>query len=147
MNPAIIANHNVRFTAPPGRPDVVTLFVRSEVVGGIQMLRSAWSVEQAEAGLLLAGAKVLLGIGAEVHPVVNLTVADLPEDFEPVITARRYHCADRGMVARVEGVFPCPPFGLKVWAERPIEEGKFSAAFAEAMEGVETMARETGIKL
>jgi hypothetical protein len=122
------------------------LFVRAEVVNGLPRLLSAWEVEQHEAALLLAGAKVHLGIVSASHPPVNLSVSDLPESFEPVVTARRFHCPVRGQVARVEALFALAPAGLRIFAERPIVAG-FAVAFASALEAVEKLAKERGCDL
>lgn len=146
MQPAIINGHNLRMTAPDGHPDVQTLFVRQEVEAGVAMLRSAWECEQGEIGLLLAGAKVLLGIAVPIHPVVRIDVADLPEEFEPVFTARRYQHHEKGWVARIEAVVPSPPHGLRLWVERPIVAG-FPAAFEAGMEAIVQLAREKGVNL
>lgn len=146
MQPAIISGHTHRFTAPADQPEVRTLFVRADRVEGLQMLRSAWEVEQSEVGLLLAGAKVHLGINAQVHPVVRLDVADLPDDIEPVFTARRFACPDRGHVLRVEAIVAAKPLPIRVWSERPIVGG-MGPAFLEAVEEIEATCRGKGIEL
>lgn len=146
MHPAIIKGHTHRFTAPEGRPEVVTLFVREDNEDGFQMLRSAWEAEQAEVGMLLAGAKLHLGMAVAVHPVVNLMVADLPEDFDPVFTARSFRCSKRGAVLRVEAFIPRSPNGLRIWVEQPIVAG-FAAAFAASVAEIEKKAREAGVTL
>lgn len=146
MQPAIIKGHTRQYTAPVGRPEVATLFVREEVVDGHPVIRSAWDAEQKEVGLLLAGAKVVLGIVAEVHPVVNLGVTDLPDDFDPVFTARRFRCPTRGNVARVEALVCAPPEHIRFWAEEPIVVG-FGDAFASAIASIEARAREKGIRI
>lgn len=151
MQPAIINGA----TEAPGQPKgwdsersgaVSALFIRREVDGGVPWMRSAWDAEQKEIGLLLAGAKVVLGVAGVQHPVVNMRVAELPDDFEPVITARRYKCPNRGAVARVEGIFALPPDGLRVWSECPIVS-TFADAFAAAMAECEKFARDAGVRL
>lgn len=151
MQPAVISNH----THQPGKPEdwnekehghVAALCIRAEVVSGVPFMRSAWETEPNEAAMLFAGAKVHLGVAGTQHPVVNLSVRDLPDDFDPVVTARRFHCPQRGLVARVEALFPHPPGGLRVFAERAVVSG-FTDAFASALEAIEKLAKERGINL
>ena len=146
MQPAIISGHNRRFTAPAGLDEVQTLFARIEEVGGVHFLTSAWDVEQGEIGLLLAGAKLHLGINAPAHPIVRLAVADLPNLFSPVMTARRIECPDKGSILRVEAILSAPPLGQRIWVERPIVDG-FAAAFASAIEAIEEQASARGLTL
>jgi hypothetical protein len=146
MQPAIIQGHNRTFSAPSGCGGVGTLFVRAETDDGLYLLRSAWEAEQGEVGFLLAGAKLHLGINAQIHPIVNLRVSDLPEDFQPVMTARRLNCPARGPIARVEAIIPHPPHGLRIWVERPILDG-FAAAFVEGVVAIVEQARERGFDL
>lgn len=151
MRAAVIAG----FTACPGAPagwdpaqqgHCQALPIREDVVNGVTFMRSAWETEAHEAALLFAGAKIHLGVSAAVHPVVNLAVRDLPDDFEPVVTARRFRCPIRGQCVRVEALFPKPPEGLRIFAERAVVSG-FTDAFASALTAIETLARERGCAL
>lgn len=145
MNPVRIEGATIALGAPDvwdeeqhGRCS--TLWVRSEVDGGLPFLRSAWEVSPSEVGLLLAGAKVHLGVCAKAHPVVNLGLGPIPEDFEPpLIVERTVH---HGAAAiRVSMFFPN---AQRVWAEAYVGPDGLGAAVKLAVDQVEERAKQEG---
>jgi hypothetical protein len=88
------------------------LHIRAEVIQGIGFLRSAWETDEADPGLLLAGARMVLGIAGMptsdnqiAHPVVHLDMTDVPEDVPPTLTARQFAQADGTQALHVEMIF------------------------------------------
>lgn len=118
------------------------LFVRHDVVAGIQFKRSAWDAESGESIMLLAGAAVVLGVNAKRHPVVNMGVSELPEDFEPVVQARRFTTPSGAAAVRVEMLFPFEG-GKRAFANE-IVSGSFAEAVGRGVTRVEEFARSQG---
>lgn len=117
------------------------LFVRRENVEGLAFMRSAWEVTPVEAGLLLAGARLTLGVSGNCHPVVQLGVAEIPPDFEPVVYARRQTSVTGEAQVRVEMAFP--PDGRRGYSTVPVL-GRLCDAVAAGVEHIELMARKEG---
>lgn len=117
------------------------LFVRREDVAGVPFMRSAWEASPADAGLLLAGARVHLGVAGLTHPVVQLSVGDLPPDFEPVVTARRFTAPSGTPMVRVEIVYP--PDGRRGYSSVPVLLG-LADAVSVGIQHIEQMARKEG---
>lgn len=82
------------------------LFIRREVINGVPYMRSAWEGELPEALSMLAGAALHLGIQGTEHPVVQVGVGPLPEDFSPTVVARRFTTITGEQAVRVEMLFP-----------------------------------------
>jgi hypothetical protein len=119
------------------------LFVRREVIAGIAYMRSAWEAEAPEAQALLAGARLTLGIAGHCHPVVQLGIGDLPADFEPVMTARRFADLKTGRPkVRVEMLFPHAG-GRRGFVEVPVD-GELAAAVAAGVALIEQLAQHEG---
>lgn len=119
------------------------LFIRPEEIGGVQFMRSAWEAEPNEAALMMAGAKLIVGISGNVHPVLHLGVDQLPEDFEPLATARKIVAMDGQAGVRVEMLF-CHGGGKRGFIELPLEGTSFAKAVADGIEQIEAMATERG---
>lgn len=78
MLPMRARNAHQRYVAPQGRQHQVgALHVAAEVHDGIHFMVSKWEPTPDELQRLFAGAPVVLGISAQQHPVVFLSV-DLP---------------------------------------------------------------------
>lgn len=118
------------------------LFVRRDVENGVPFMRSAWEVEAAEAAMLFAGARLTLGVAGVQHPVVQLQVADLPPDFEPILTARRFTDLKGNPAVRVEMLFPCAG-GRRVFCEVAVTD-RLAFAVADGIERIEQLARHEG---
>lgn len=118
------------------------LFIRREQIAGIAYMRSAWEVEANEAHLLLAGARLTLGVQGVCHPVVQLGVGDLPADFEPVLTARRFNDLTGKPAVRVEMLFPHAG-GRRGFCEVHVE-GTLGDAVASGVTRIEALARREG---
>jgi len=118
------------------------LFVRRELIDGVHYMRSAWEVDHGEAALLYAGAKLTLGVAGQQHPVVQLGVADLPDDFEPVVHARRFTHTDGRPCVRVEMLFPHEG-GQRAFANVHVD-GTLADAISTGVTQIETFARKQG---
>ena len=118
------------------------LFIRREEVDGLPYMRSAWEVDPNEAGLLLAGAVVTLGISGTCHPVVQMGTAQLPEDFEPVVTARRFTNTGGHPMVRVEMLYPHD--GGKRGTINVHVDGTLADAISTGVTKIEELAREQG---
>lgn len=145
MNPVRIAGADVALGAPEKWADdehgrCATLWVRRDVENGLPFLRSAWEVTSSEVGLLLAGATVQLGILGQTHPVVNLGLGPIAEEFEPpMIVERTVH---HGAAAvRVSMFFPN---AQRVWAEAYVEPNGLGSAVKYAVEQIEERAKQEG---
>lgn len=123
------------------------LFVRidNDRGNGLTFIRSAWEPDDREACLLLAGGKVILGVSGTCQPVVSLQVAQVPEDFDPVVTARRIVTPTGYRRVRVEMLYPNRKEARRAFAEIPIEDGvSFAASTAEGIAECEALARQDG---
>lgn len=118
------------------------LFVRRERIDNLDYMRSAWEVESGEATRLFAGARLTLGIAGDCHPVVQLGTTELPEEFEPVVTARRLTAADGAPMVRVEMLYPANK-GAAAYAVVPVETS-LGAAISRGVDLIEGLAREKG---
>lgn len=119
------------------------LFVRREQVDGVHYMRSAWDVEHSEAAFLYAGAKLTLGVAGLQHPVVQLGVSALPDDFEPVVHARRYTDTRARPCVRVDMLFPHGG-GQRAYSNVLVGEDGLAPAVALGIEQIETFARTHG---
>lgn len=120
------------------------LFIRPEIMDGVQFMRSAWEAAPEEAGLLLAGGKLILGISGTQHPVVNMGVAQLPDDFEPVVTARKIVTLGGTVGVRVDMLFSTPTEPKRGFVEVALESRSYASAVAEGIELVEELAKGEG---
>lgn len=118
------------------------LFVRREQVEGVAYMRSAWEVETSEAAMLLAGAKLTLGVAGHQHPVVSLRVGELPADFEPVVIARQYTDTAGRACVHVEMVFS-EGNGQRGYSNVLIGDN-LSEAVALGITQIEELARKQG---
>lgn len=118
------------------------LFIRRESKGGMAYMRSAWEVESGEAITFLAGAKLTLGIQGVDHPVVQLGIDFIPEDFEPVLAARRFTAGDGRPMARVEMMF-AKANGQRIFANVHVD-GTFADAVSMGIIQIENFARQEG---
>ncbi len=146
MLPTKIEGDAIPIGAPPNwRPDhghCGALFVRvDQTPGGLQFMRSAWEANAEEAGWLLAGAKVQLGVSAPQHPVVQLGVGPVPDDFEPVMTVRSI--LDGGQPAvRVEMMWKRPSEeARRIFCQVIMNGDQRSKAVALAIDEIEQLAR------
>jgi len=123
------------------------LFVRHDVVGGLQFMTSAWEPDTNEIGWLLAGAKIQLGVSARQHPVVNLGVGDPPEDGLPVFTVRQSIDAEGKRSVRATIFIPPTDSkgGAVAWADATVEGGSIGEAVGQAVDYAENLAREQGL--
>lgn len=117
-----------------------TLWVRPDVESGVHFMRSAWDVEAHDAGYLLAGAKVELGIAGSTHPVVNLRLGPLPDTFEPPLTVTRERRTDGEPVVCVRMFFAQ---GIILARARAMGSG-IGSAVADAIDEIERLGREQG---
>ena len=149
MRPTRISGAEPRpLDAPPDwKPDedghCTALFVRRETSGGLPIMRSAWEVDDSEALMLFAGARLTLGVAGTCHPVVQLGVADLPDDFEPIVQARRFNAPDGRACVRVEMLFPVRG-GSRAFANVLVGEGGLAPAIAMGVEQIEQFALKNG---
>ncbi|MEJ7831307.1 MAG: hypothetical protein WKF79_00190 [Nocardioides sp.] len=118
------------------------LFVRREEIEGLPYMRSAWEVEDSEAALLYAGARMTLGISGHAHPVVQVGVSELPTDFQPTVMARRFTHANGQPGCRVEMLFPHGG-GRRGFIE-VVVDGPLSMAVAAGISLIEELARREG---
>jgi hypothetical protein len=150
MKPAVIEGSTHALGAPHkwdqeanGRCTV--LHVKAEVIQGIGFLRSAWEPEEADPGLLLAGARMVLGIAGSpdqnnqiAHPVVHLALTDVPEDIPPTLTARQFVQPDGSQALHVEMIFGPGKRGV---ATVSMNASPFHEAVALGAENITEMAR------
>lgn len=134
--------------APPDwKPDEAghcsALFVRREQSGGMPMMRSAWEVDDNEAIMLFAGGRLTLGVAGTCHPVVQLGVADLPDDFEPVVHARRFTAPDGRPCVRVDMLFSANG-PRRAYAQIALGDGGLAPAIALGVEQIEQFALKNG---
>jgi hypothetical protein len=120
------------------------LFVRREHVNGINFMRSAWEADDCDVMRLYAGARLTLGVAGVAHPVVNLGTDDLPDDFEPVILARRYTEPNGDPAVRVDMLYP-KDGGSRIYACAKIDDRPLGLAVCEAVEQIEIFAKAHGI--
>lgn len=118
------------------------LFIRRECIDGIAYMRSSWEVESGEAALMLAGANMTLGIQGFEHPVVQLGVGQLPPDFDPVLTARRFTHVSGLPFVRVEMLFPHAG-GQRGYCEVHVD-GTLADAISTGVTRIEALARKEG---
>ena len=118
------------------------LFVRRDRINGIGYMRSAWEAEATEAHLLLAGAPLHLGVAGNCHPVVQLGVGDLPVDFDPVMTARRFSDLTGRPMVHVEMVYPHGG-GRRGFCDVPVD-GTLADAVSTGVTRIEALAKERG---
>lgn len=119
------------------------LFIRLDVEQGVPFMRSAWEASPEEALVLLAGAKVILGISGNRHPVVNLGVAQLPVDFAPVSTARQFVALDGTAAIRVDMLFDAQG-GKRGFAEVRLEGRTWAEAVQQGIDLIVELARREG---
>lgn len=143
MNPVRIEGATIPLGKPEGWDEgeaghCSTLWVRPDIDGGLPFLRSAWEVTVNEIGLLLAGAKVQLGVCAKQHPVVNLGLGPAPESYLPPVVVQQtaHHGCPAVMVLMF---FPC---GQRVKSEATIGADGLGAAVKLAIDEIENFARE-----
>lgn len=118
------------------------LFIRRDVEGGVAFMKSAWEVEAVEASMLFAGARLVLGVAGDRHPVVNLSTTELPADFEPVVTARRISSLDGKPLVRVEMLYPYGG-GSRGFVEVHVD-GTLADAISTGVTLIEALARRNG---
>lgn len=143
MNPARIDGATIALAAPcdwqedeHGRCS--TLWVRRDIsADGLAFLRSAWEVNAEEALSILGGAKLQLGIAGSSHPVVNLGIGPLPEDFTPPLIAEQVIC-DGVRAVKVQVLFPNRQ---RVFAAVSIGEDGLGAALKMAVDEIAGFAR------
>ncbi len=119
------------------------LFIRRETLDGINYMRSAWEVDGVDVAFLLGSASLTLGVSGSCHPVVQLGVSALPDDFEPVVSARRYNDPQARACVRVEMLFPYEN-GKRAYADVLIGDAGFAAAVALGISQIEGYARKNG---
>lgn len=150
MKPVVIEGFTHALGAPQqwdqeknGRCSV--LHIRAEVIQGIGFLRSAWEVEAPEAGMLLAGARLVLGIAGMptsdnqiAHPVVHLDMTDVPDDTPPTLTMRQFAQADGSQAIHVEMIFGPAKRGVCTVA---LNASTLPEAVALATENIMDLAR------
>lgn len=118
-----------------------TLHVRDQQIGGLAFMISAWEAGPLEPGYLLAGANVHLGISAPIHPVVNMGVGPVPEDFEPVYTIKPVPHPDAKKVIRVMRFSPKGP----IYADAFVGGAGIADAFGKAVAAIEEYAAANGL--
>lgn len=118
------------------------LFVRREKLDGIDFMRSAWEGDDGDVIRQLAGAGVILGVAANQHPVVHMAVGDLPEQFEPVMIARRFTTPKGEAAVHVEMIFPVEG-GQRTYAKEIIATD-LASAIARGVSRIEAHARNKG---
>lgn len=118
------------------------LFIRRDIIDGVAFMRSAWEVDLSEAAMLYAGAQLMLGVAGQEHPVVNLGVGNLPDDFEPVMHARRFNSPAGLPCVRVEMIFPFGG-GRRAYSEVHVD-GTLADAVSTAIIQIENLARKEG---
>lgn len=151
MNPVKIDGADPR---PLGAPEnwneedngvVARLFVRHEKFGGGNLMRSAWEVDAIEAAQLLAGSRLTLGVGGNIHPVVQLSVSPLPADFEPVLISRILTAPEGFKYVFCEMLLPVVEGGpRRVHAKALVQKGGVPEAIRLATEQIEIFAIANG---
>lgn len=153
MRPAKIDRHTVALHPPRDWDREVNghcgvLYVREEKLDGVSFMRSAWEVEPHEAALIFAGAKLITGIAGAVertgHPVINLALESLPEDFAPFVTARQFATLTGQPAVRVEVLYPNRGDPQRGMVEVALEGLGLAGATARGIEEVEALARREG---
>jgi hypothetical protein len=119
------------------------LFIRVDIEQGVPFMKSAWEAEPEDALLLLGGAKVILGISGNRHPVVNLGVAQLPEDFAPVVTARQFAALDGTAAIRVDMLFDAHG-GRRGFCEVRLDGRTYAEAVEHGIDQIVVLARREG---
>lgn len=148
--PARIDNALPKPLAAPADWDPATnghcagLFIRVDQSDGLTYMRSAWDVQHDETLHLLAGAKMVLGISGIQHPVVNMAVDQLPEDFQPAYTVRQIVTLGGIAAARVEGLYPAKGRPQRIFVEEPIDAAGLSITVGRAIDKIEELARKNG---
>jgi hypothetical protein len=147
MIPAKIEGDAIRLGAPRDWSDAEygkcgALWVRIDSVDGLPFMRSAWELEADEAGLLLAGAKVQLGICGTTHPVVQLGLGPLPEDFIPPLTVQQA-VSPEGVKSVKVVMFV--PGGQRITAAATLGTDGLGPAVALAIGEIEKLALAEGL--
>jgi hypothetical protein len=120
------------------------LFIRLETIEGVPYMRSAWEAEQDEALFLLAGGKLILGISGNKHPVVHLAMEDLPEEFQPAVTARQMATLDGTQGVRVEMLWAVKGQGRRAFVEIDLAGRSYPEAVALGMTQLAALAEQKG---
>jgi hypothetical protein len=146
MNPARIEGDAVPLGKPQDWQDdenghCSTLWVRHDLDRGVSFLRSAWEVEADEAGWMLAGAKLQLGIAGTAHPVVNLGLGPIPEDFTPPLTVQRMVTPSGFAAVRVVMYLPNK---MRVHADALLGSDGLAPAVSLAIVEIEALCRREG---
>lgn len=123
-----------------------TLHVRDDLVSGMNFMTSAWELDPLEAGWLLAGANVHLGINGRPetpHPVVRMGIGEPPLEFLPVYTITSPPVADPGGRTVIR-VMRFSPKG-SVYADAYQGEAGIAEAFGRAVAAIEEFAAANGM--
>jgi len=133
--------------APPDwKPEVHgscgALFIRRDKHDGVDFMTSAWEVESKEAALMFAGAAITLGVSGSAHPVVQLVVGQLPDEFDPVVLARRVTSPSGEPFVKVEMLF-AHGTGKRAYCTSPMP-GTFAQALVDGVKLCEDLARNEG---
>lgn len=147
MTPVRIDGDAKPLGAPPDWKEAdhgrcATLWVRMDDDNGLPFMRSAWEVTSEEAGLLLAGAKVQLGICAPAHPVVNLGLGPVPDDFPPPLTVEQFRLPTGAKAVRVTMYLPGP---RKVFSTVQLGDDQLGPAVAVGIAEIEKLAKAEGL--
>lgn len=134
-------------TRPIGKPEdwkessghCATIHVRDERIGELKFMKSAWEPDALEAGWMLAGARIHLGISAVQHPVVNLGIGPTPAEFDAVYTIKPMPDPQGRSMVRLTRFGPRKD-GLAVYADAEVVGGDLAEAFARALEAIEAYA-------
>lgn len=122
------------------------LFVRRETHGPYVFMTSAWEASADQAGWILAGAKVELGISAPQHPVVRMGTGPVTPDSLPVFTIRQ--CVTLDGKHTVRATMYAPPAGDKsggsAWGEVTVD-GDLVDAIRDAVKFATDTARDNGV--
>lgn len=119
-------------------------------MSGIPFMRSAWEAEADEALCLAAGASLVLGIAGVIdpprysHPVVNITIDGLPDEFQPPVLARRIPMLNGAPAAQVDMIFPNHGSPRRGMIQVYLEGRGFAHAVAFGIEQIEALARVEG---
>lgn len=146
MQPAKIEGSTHTLRAPDGwdhenNGRCGALHVRAEEIEDTGFLRSAWDVNPDEAGWLLAGSKMVLGIAGPVHPVVHMVIPPPPEDHTPVVTARHVTLPDGTDAMRIDMFFRGGKSAFAITKMGGLTRGE---AIRDALDVIEGMPKQEG---
>lgn len=156
MIPARIPDHTRSLPKPDGWDDeangpCATLYIRDAIdeESGFRVMQSAWEAVGEEAGWMVAGGHLQLGIVGSAHPPVSFATLLPPEDSPPAITMRPI-IRNGAQVLRVDMYVPArsdpPAAAANYWSEVAYGNRELWEAAAQGLQAIEHMrAKRVGL--